>query len=507
MIVEQLSDFRIRVVIDEGRPLLGISTGVPSSGFSAQKVSAQAIHGGLIVGDGRSTPWTIERVVPYMDVLYLCGPWLDGQTVAEALEESSSLGAETQAQPLSPPRTLVEAVLSATTTVLTTSHDTDEPSHALCSIHTSLLTRERGLLFLDRRLVAEIERYAPFETRQRSIFPYLSRRLDPWGRAVYLAATITWHAISGNPVCPPENAVSEEEAERCHELLRRTPNIHRVAPRTPEPVATALASLIASPDRGAQGILSRLKKEIESQGLTEEISEAEAERRVQEGNVSFDKTARGLARRVFFRTRGQTIALVVGVIVLVGIIPFQIVRARLAPPVTAGMRPPEIVSTFYEAWGSLDHVFMDDALASDVGRAIVREVTNVYVVDRVRFAHEMGSELMPVYEWVAAGAPEGSIPYGPLVHEMTTIRQGEDESEFVVEYDLWRPAGQDGSDSTESGESDGRLLTVVRRREHLTLTPVRSGWQISDLETVQVSPPVTGTARELRERFVSPRQD
>ena len=374
MIVEQHSDFRIRVVIGEGRPLLGIYTGVPSRGFPAKKVSAQAVHDGMIIGNGRSTPWAIERVVPYNDVLFLCGAWLDGRTVAEALGESPSPGVETRSRGRpQPPRSIAETVLSATAAVLTASHGTDEPSHALCSIHTSLVTPEGGVLFLDRRLVAEIERYAPFETRQRSISPYLPRRFDPWGRAAYLAATITWREISGGAVCPPEKTVSEEESERCHKLLRRTPNIHRVAPDTPEPVATALASLIVAPGRGSQGTLSLLEKEIEAHGLTEKISDREAERRVQAANTSFRRTKRRLARRVFLRTRGQTIALVVTVISLVGIIPFHIVRVRLAPPVTTGMRPSEIVSTFYDAWGSLDHVFVDDALADGVGREIVRE--------------------------------------------------------------------------------------------------------------------------------------
>ena len=98
-----------------------------------------------------------------------------------------------------------------------------------------------------------------------------------------------------------------------------------------------------------------------------------------------------------------------------------------------------------------------------------------------------------------------STPYGPLVYEMTTIRQSGSETVLVVEYDLWRPATQD--DPTASGGTDEPLVTVVRRREHLTLTPMRSGWRISDLETVQVAPPTTRTVRDLRERVVSPRQD
>lgn len=492
MTIEQLTNLRIHVVVDEGRSLLGISSGVSSTGFAAQKVSAQAVHGGLLIGDGRSTPWPVERVVPYEGVLYLCGPWIEGRTVSEVLEDSPSDDTQTR-------RAAISTILSATATALAASRETDAPTHALCSVHTSLVTPDNALLFFDQRLVHEIERYAPFEARKRSFLPYLTRRLDPWGRGVYIAATITWHAISGNPVCQPEEIVSEADSERRHDLLRRTPNIHRVAPRTPEVVATALAALIATPGRGTQGTLSMLEDAIESNGLVEDISQTEAERRIQEGNESFEKTERGLARRVFVRTRGRTIALIIAGIALVGIIPFQIVRARLAPPVTAGMRPGEIVSTFYDAWGSLDHVFMDDALAKGIGRGIVREVTNVYVVDRVRFAHEMGSELMPVEDWIAADAPEDSTPYGPLIHEVTTLRQDENEAVFVVEYDLWRPTTQDSS--TETGET---LLTVVRRREQLTLTPDRSGWQISDLQTARVGPLITGTKGEMKTRFATP---
>ncbi len=109
------------------------------------------------------------------------------------------------------------------------------------------------------------------------------------------------------------------------------------------------------------------------------------------------------ADAVSFRRRGTVIAASIVIALVAGAIPFQIVRNRLAPPVTAGLSPERLATLFYESWAMLDHETMDDALAKGVAAGILREVTNLYVVDRVQFAHSMEDRVIPAAEWIARG--------------------------------------------------------------------------------------------------------
>lgn len=474
MQVTQLSAQRLKIVPNNETepPLLGIATGVSAGGFPAQKISALARNGGILVRNGRSVSWQVQQLLEHNGELFLCGPYLTGETVAEFLTRDAG-----EAE-----RTAMSAALFDAL-----GHVVEHESHILCNIGTSLWTTDGEILLLEIGLAREVNRYLPLERRQEVLFPYLPGRLTTVAeQSTYQAAAILWRELTGELLCTGE---TETERDECHHRIRRAPAVHRLAPRTPAPVANTLETMLVAPGESGAAELQDMGRIIAQHGLTEPIDEAEMQARRSAAAERFDRGQRSTSRQTFVRTRGRTVLLIALAVVVVASIPFQIIRGRLQAPATAGMAPPELAETFYEAWRALDHITMDEILARGVGQNIVREVTNVYVIDRVQMAQTMEQRMAPADEWLAAGMPADKTPYGPIDVDLSVLRQRESETVVIATYNLWRPAPRDTDGPNDTAGPEPALYSRVHRRDELTFTPAKWGWEIAKMETTVVSPP------------------
>jgi len=463
MTIVPLSNNRIEVIQESpGQSrLLGISTGVPAKGFAAQKITAAARGDAALATDDRLRPWRIVRVIPFEEHLYLCGPCIEGITVEELLEN-----------PAGPPS--IEEGISAIIRAI--SENVDSGDYRFCNTATSLITPTGEVLLLPARLADEVNGYLPLPRRRDVLHPYRPSTLAPREQQVYLCGALIWEAITGTRLC---TGADETISDACHQEVRRTAAIHRAAPETRSAISDALPNLFRSPSEVTAASLHAIAREIRVAGFREEIDDAETVRRRTAAEEMSERERRRMAGRTFLRTRGPRIALIAAAVVLAGTIPFHIVRARLTPPSIAGLPPAEVAAAYYDAWRALDHVVMDEALADGVGTGIVREVTNVFVMDRVQVAQTMESRLTPVDQWIAAGRPDDTVPYGPHALELRVRSRSETSVTLTADYQLWRPAP---ADEDTAGVVATRVL-VETRRDVLELTPNRWGWEISRLDT------------------------
>ncbi|MDA3948768.1 MAG: hypothetical protein PF508_06025 [Spirochaeta sp.] len=494
MQVTRLSAQRLKITLDTeaDSPLLGIATGVPAGGFPAQKISALARNGGILIRDGRSAPWPVQRLLEHDDELFLCGPFIEGETLEEFLAR----------YPGEDERTAMSAALFDAQ-----GHVVEHESHILVNIGTSLWTADGEILLFEITLAREIDRYLPLERRQVVLFPYLPGRLTSVAeQTTYQAAAILWQVLTGEPLC---TGATETERDECHHRIRRTPAVRRLAPETPSPVADELEGMLSAPQEYGAAELQAMGRTIRHSGLADAIDETEAQGRRAEATERYERGQRSTSRQAFFRTRGRTMLLLAVAVLVIASVPFQIIRNHLQAPATAGMAPAELAQTFYAAWREMDHMTMDEILARGVGQDIVREVTNIYVIDRVQMAQTMQQRMAPADEWLAAGMPADKAPYGPIDVDLSVLRRGESEAVVVATYFLWRPAPRDTMGPNDDAGSEPPLYSRANRRDQLTFTPAKWGWEITEMETTFVSPPellelIDG---ELEAVTVSPRRD
>ena len=445
---------RLTVTVDGDR-LTGIRTGIPSRGFAAQRVSA-AVQGGatLVVGD-RFEHWPIRRVVENGGEFYLCGPELSGRTVAEHLAEAPV----TDAPWLT---TLLQAVATASV------HE----DLALGNVTTSLVTDTGAVLFLNRDLAVQINSNLPLPERRVSHFPYRPERPTDADTELYQALAIAYHALAGVPLCTKTEV---QASARCHAAALEKPPLHTHRPELTPELCERIEAALQYRDRRTVRAVNEIAAAIERGPVAQDIDDGERDRRTAAAAERLTRNRASTQRRTFWRNHGRTILFAALAAAVVLAIPATILRNALRPPATAGMGPRAVAETFYSAWNSLDHMLMEETLARGVARNTVREVTNVYVIDRVQMARQWESALMPADAWLDEGRPEGRIPYGVANLDLRLMSQGADRATVRAEYDMWRP-----ENGGENPDGTTRTQAVhTHTVDELTLEPTRTAWEIT----------------------------
>jgi hypothetical protein len=455
-----LSPLRLNLlqVADEEGPSLGIGTGVPARGFAAQRVSAAARAGGTLVADGRFIPWPVSRMVDYDGTIYLVGPIHEGTTIMELLQGS----------PVDDPAWLVSFLAGVAAAVRL-------PDLVLCNGITSLVCPDGAVLFLDRELATVINANLPLPDRKVAHFPYRSARLVGADFEMYQALAIAYHALAGHTVCPADDP---DRVAECHGDPRRHVPLHAHRPELNPRICGLVEEGLASAAGRTPEHLERLATLLRDEPLFDTQDPAILEARAAAATESRERAETTTRRRTFLRHHGKTIAITALIIAAVLTVPVSILRGALRPPATEGMDARTVAETYYRAWNDLDHVLLEDTLARGVGRDTLREVTNVFVIDRVQTAQSWRSMLIEADEWLEAGRPGGRMPYGISDLEVELASLGADEAVVRAEYSIWRPSGGERPDGTPE-------TTAVRTDaiDRLTLTRTPRAWEITEIET------------------------
>lgn len=436
---------------ENDRRTLAIGTGIPPRGHVARTFTAVSRNGAVLIEGNEAFPWPIERVLSFDDQFYLAGPYYEGETVEELLRR--------QRGPGSPPW-----LTSFLRTILRT---LDDENLHMGNVGTCLVTETGGMLFFDAALARELNRSIPADRRARVHAPYTDERLTGAAARAFQAAAILYHGLTGEPPVPVHGAEDRTTV---------VSPVHARNPAVTETIAAAMDRILS----GESGKEVKLLREIddalrENRGKwTDDLPREELDRRRHRACESAERLGRARTKRAFWR-RNRTRLLVTAVLVVaVGSIPVSIVSNRLQPPVTAGLEPVELVTGYYQAWTDLDHVFMEDAVARGVNRERIREVTNIFVIDRVQTAHGQHGRLIPPQRWLDDGMPGDRAPYGVTDLELVLERETPREVIVTTRYRLWLPV---------TGEDESPIAHHTSMEERLTLVPARHGWEITEFQT------------------------
>jgi len=238
------------------------------------------------------------------------------------------------------------------------------------------------------------------------------------------------------------------------------------------------------------------------------------------------KTASVNTKRFVKRNTGILVACLIGI----GVLSFFVhamVQSRAARPTTEGMEPIEVIKSYYNAFGELDHILMESMLMRGVGRNDLNMVTHLFVINRVRMAHEHSPrsliisaqewqerqrrqeletpyDILDVMEILDLLLPRNFAVFGvtdlqiePLETRITPTanrrrNNDDDEVHFRVDYRLWVPAQMaGGSGATPDTRAETETFeqpppVYFRHTDIVSLARNRRGnWQISDISRMR----------------------
>ena len=158
-----------------------------------------------------------------------------------------------------------------------------------------------------------------------------------------------------------------------------------------------------------------------------------------------------------------------------------IVGRALAPPVTRGLEPAEVVELFYESINTMDTEPMEDAVEGDAGRGLINETLHMFLESRMALANRGGSRVVSAPEWDGLGRLEDPPfrVYGVTDLEIH-VEQRQPQPVFRARYYFWTPNLEDMVSETEP---PGALVT-----ERLWLRWNGKDWAIERLESIDREP-------------------
>ncbi len=220
-------------------------------------------------------------------------------------------------------------------------------------------------------------------------------------------------------------------------------------------------------------------------GESEDLSSGELS-----GDLELRRSA-PLRRRIFYRRNRKKIlagALILASLVLVSSFFFNLFFRTLP---TEGLSALEVAELFYESRNSLDHESLDATLSGSTGSSILNEITNLFVISRVRLGYEGSEALVSAREWLEDGAPpvpEGKMLYGLAGVDMRREKSGEEHVRFKSSYLRLVPASQENGDGDNSGGTLQYEIVLVEEVLNLEFNGKR--WVISGII------PVSSTAMD-----------
>jgi hypothetical protein len=261
-------------------------------------------------------------------------------------------------------------------------------------------------------------------------------------------------------------------------------------------VSSTLHSVLNGTKTGCDGAwwTATLERWI-TDGVTQERSDEDTQELKRRAEQEIRRSNRSFARAERFRKRGALFAGIVLVGGLVLAVPATVIRNALRPPLTAGLEPAALVESFYYSTNTLDHEFIDDALANNTARNLVREVVSLYVIERERQGRTLqaagtgeealGTGLVDARVWLEAGMPLGGIGYPYGVTNLETEQLPSDDEDVVIRavYQRWSPQYPDHDAEVSETGIEGRTIT-----EELRLRAGRRSWEIYSISRISETP-------------------
>ncbi len=443
--------------------LLAVDTGIRSNSPTLRKLAGQQRQTGWIIVGDSVEPWRPQGFVEHEGTVHVHGPYAEGRLLEDALYDSSSNRLE-----------LLERIARAFAAL-------ERRNVPMVPFHTRtlVLLNDGGLLVLPPDIMAAVREHQDYESRIKRMERFNHPDHKPEENVGFALAAAAYYVITGEF---PYDAQDEEDL---HSRVRAgivIPAHHRdvtVRREVSEALQAELTGAKATPDPNVWADRLRVWRE---HGIRDSLSSQEQGRLEEEARQTTERLERTYRRKEGLRRNGRKILTIAAIVIIVGSIPATIIRNALQPGATAGLPAEEVVEAFYTSINSLDHMTMEDATVDRAGADLIREVTNLFVLDRQRMSVEMQSGFVDAQEWRDAGMPTlpaDRHPYGVANLEIRALDAIEGEQRFEARYERWFPDYEIAEVTGRSGIAGIQVVDRLALR-----TDRRDDWLIYEIERV-----------------------
>ncbi|MDC7232438.1 MAG: hypothetical protein PQJ58_04355 [Spirochaetales bacterium] len=450
------------VTID-GKKYSGINSGLGSKVFRAVDISAlQNEPGWIYDADGRVESWKLETVSESDGAMMFYGPRVEGAPFDDGTFD----------------REILEKIIRTFQAI----RDKNGDYRGFYSRSWFFLEDGR-VLVLPVSLMEFIRKSENEKNRLTNWYPYNHPDKTDVSGMEFTAAVLAARLLSGkHPYAP-----LEEAEDNRNEQLRRPPLLE--AGLQIPGIKTEIASLI---DRSLKNEDCNLKEwtallaDWKTGGACRELNSAEKDEIDRKAAQFLEKGEKNRKRRQVWRRKSSLYIAVAAAFLFLGIMISGPVRKAMAPPVTMGLSPREVVEAYYSSFNTMDQELMEDCIDKDLGKREVGEITNLFVTSRVRMGYEGNSGFIRADEWVAAG--KEPLEFGSSVYGVTDLEIHElGSGRFRAEYEKWMPGAPDDRDPSDTSPIPPYGTRVT---DHLTLEEQNKGnWLIVERERTIVEIP------------------
>jgi hypothetical protein len=457
----------------EGRKALGFDTGLDSRSFAQAKLAQLITEPGLIVrpaeaGSRRVELWKASGVLERSDsggkpTMVVWGPLFEGDRLNLLLESAEQ-----------------DKVLAAICAWIQAMLTLDENSPAAVPLWpgAAIIAQKGAAASAPSPTVF----FAPPGLSRLCIIAaaewYVHPDLDGMNGSAFTAAAMLYRLFAEAPPFPVIDESLLHQDMREGNFLP----VRFAVPGLDARLAALIQNALDLPHSNGERLLNEILAVLQPGGQTVSAASlvqplSETDRLLLEKEKAhFIKIKTTSVRTRRFVTRNAAIlagcfaALVAAVLIAV-----SIAQSRSRLPSTAGMEPAQVIETYYNAFGELDHQMMEACVTNGAGKDDINSVINLFVINKARQAYEnkFTPFIISAREWQQGGGENiDAQVFGVTDLQVTNNKEQAEEAEYRADYILWIPVELSGDAEMEPAETNlprpyprSDIITLVRKKD------------------------------------------
>ena len=227
------------------------------------------------------------------------------------------------------------------------------------------------------------------------------------------------------------------------------------------------------------GDLNRWKQVLEEwkeQGPTKELSKEEYQNIKKIAGKKQEQLENKFNRQRFLSRNWKTIGVIFIIFTVLTLFSLGPIKNAMKPPSTLNMDASEVVNFYYQSYSDMNAEDMEDCLKKGIGKKDINEITQMYVISKVRTGYEGKSGFVSAQDWsdgLITKLNEGEQIAG--IANLQIIYLG--DSTFRATYIRWFTETLSENNSTQNLQAK-----KIQYTDTLTLDKIKDVWAIVKLD-------------------------